>query len=207
VLVSDELLTQAEQQRRAMESGAVAAELQGFGTNGDKVVWPAAVRCAVLMGLIAAGLTLISLVLPPVALLAWFWAIGAPVIALGIYSSRFRQTRLRPGFGAQLGLLCGLAVFVCMTTVNTVGLVLFRLALHRGGAIDGQLSAMFAQMRATIQAQGGPAEASALAWIAKPEARLGLLLTMTGIVLMIYLVISAAGGAFAALLRLRSSQR
>lgn len=205
--MSEELTLQAEQQRRALESGAAADESAGGSSNTEAVVWRGAIYCAALTGGIAAALTLLSLALPPVVLLAWFWAVGAPVVALGIYSSRFRQTRIVPAFGARLGLLCGLAIFFSMTTVNTAGLLLARFAFHSAAQIDGQLAGFFAQVRTTIQAQGGPAQAQALAWLAKPEDRLGLLLAMSGLILAMYLGLSAAGGAFAALLRARSESR
>jgi hypothetical protein len=208
VLVSEELLAQAEKLRRAFDSGGVIEEPGGRPAEAtEAVVWKGAIRCAALTGLIAAGLTLLSFALPPLVLLAWFWAVGAPVVALGIYSARFRQTRIQPSFGARLGLLCGLAIFFCMTTVNTVGLLLARFVFHRAAQIDAQLVAFFAQMRTEILAQGSPAQASALAWIARPESRLGLLLAVFGIVLVMYLGLSAAGGAFAALLRSRSESR
>lgn len=183
----------------------MAGELQGADTNG--VVWPGAIRYAALAGAAAAALTLISFALPPVILVAWFWAVGAPVVIIGLYSSRFQQTRLRPGFGARLGLLCGLAVFLGMSVVNTGGLLLARFAFHAASQIDGQLAAMFAQLRSTIQAQGGPTMPSALAWLAVPENRVGLLLTMFAVLLIMYLGLSAAGGAFAVLLRSRKEQR
>lgn len=206
VVVSEELATQDEKQRRALESGSLLEDLQGRPPAAEEVVWAGAVRYAALTGAIAAGLTLLSFALPPLVLLAWFWAVGAPVIALGMYSARFRQTRIQPGFGARLGLLCGLAVFFCMTTVNTAGLVLARFVFHRAGEIDSQLALFFTQMRSTIQAQGSPAQASALAWLARPESRLGLLLAMSALLLVIYLGLSAAGGAFAALLRSRNRE-
>jgi hypothetical protein len=174
--------------------------------NAEAVVWPGAIRCAALTGAIAAGLTLLSFALPPVVLLAWFWAVGAPVVALGIYSSRYRKTRVFAGFGARLGLLCGLAIFFCMTTVNTVGLLLARYVFHSATQIDSQLAMFFSQVQSTIHAQGGPAEAATLAWLARPEARMGLLLTMSGVVLAMYLGLSAAGGAFAAMLRSRGDK-
>jgi hypothetical protein len=210
VLVSEELATQAEQQRRALESGVPGEaphNQDGGNARAEEVVWPAAIRCAALMGAIAAGLTLLSLALPPVVVLAWFWAVGAPVVALGIYSSRFSKTRILPGFGARLGLLCGLAIFFCMTMVNTAGLLMMRYVFHSAAQMDGQLAMFFAQVRSAVQTQGGPAEPQVLAWLAKPDDRMGLLLTMSGVVLAIYLGLSAAGGAFAAMLRARSQQR
>ena len=205
VTVSEELLVQSEKQRVALESGLIPSDAQAADANG--VVWSSAIRYAALAGAAAAALTLISFALPPVILIAWFWAIGAPVVIIGVYSSRFSQTRLRPGFGARLGLLCGVAIFIGMTLVNTGGLLLARFTFHAASQIDGQLAAMFAQMRSTIQAQGGPTVPAALAWLAIPENRVGLLLSMFGVLFVMYLGLSAAGGAFAVLLRSRTDQR
>lgn len=205
VTVSEELAAQADKQRVALETGLLPGDPQSADGNG--VVWSGAIRYAALAGVAAAALTLIAFALPPVILVAWFWAIGAPVVIIGVYSSRFRQTRLRPGFGARLGLLCGVAVFLGMTLVNTGGLLLARFAFHAASQVDGQLAAMFAQMRSTIQAQGGPTVPSAIAWLAVPENRVGLLLTMFGVLLIMYLGLSAAGGAFAVMLRSRSEER
>lgn len=205
VTVSEELLTQWEKQRAALESGILTGGLPGDETRA--IDWRIALRYAALAGLAAAGLTLISFALPPVLLLAWFWAIGAPVVAIGAYSAKFRDTRLRPGFGAQFGLLCGLAIFFAMSIVNTSGLLLARYVFHAATQIDGQLAAMFTQLRATIQAQGGPSQGAALAWLKIPEDRVGLLLSMFGIILFVYLGLSAAGGAFAVMLRQRSPEQ
>ncbi|HVG26621.1 MAG TPA: hypothetical protein VM865_03360 [Acidobacteriaceae bacterium] len=189
-----------------MEMGLAASELHNDSTT-DKIVWSGAIHCAALTGAVAAGLTLLSLIFPPLTLLAWLWAVGAPVIALGMYSSRFRQTRVRPGFGARLGLLCGVAVFACMTIVNTAGLLIVRFAFHAAAQLDAQLATFFAQVQTAIHTQGGPAEAPALAWLNVPENRLGLLFAMFAMGLVVYLGISAAGGAFAALLRSRTDPR
>jgi hypothetical protein len=196
---------EAQKQRAVLDSG-LAADLLGNG-HPDAVVWPAAIRYAVLAGALAAALNLLSFAVPPVILLAWFWAIGAPVVVLGIYSSKIRPPRLRAGFGARLGLLCGLANAFGMSVINACGLVLARFVFHNSAQIDSQLAAMFTQLHTTIQQQGGPAQASLLNWLNIPEDRLGLILIMSAIALVIYLGLSALGGAFAALLRSRAETR
>lgn len=201
ITVSEELLTEAQKQRAVLDSGLAAGIL---GSRPDAVVWPAAIRYATLAGALAAALAMISFALPPVALLAWFWAIGAPVVVLGVYNSKIRPTQLRAGFGARLGLLCGLAIFFSMSAVKAGGLVLDRFVFHNAAQIDSALAAMFAQLRTQIQQQANPAQASVLAWLNIPEDRLGLLLLMSAFVLIIYLGLSALGGAFAALLRSRA---
>jgi hypothetical protein len=204
ITVSEELLAEAHKQRAVLDAGLGGGVL---GSHPDAVVWPAAIRYAALAGAIAAVLTLVSFALPPVIFLAWFWAIGAPVVVLGVYNAKIRPANLRAGFGARLGLLCGLAIFFAMSAINACGLVFARFVFHSAAQIDGQLANLFAQLRTAIQQQGGPAQASALAWLKIPEDRLGLLLLMSAFVLLIYLGLSAVGGAFAALLRSRSETR
>jgi uncharacterized membrane protein YvlD (DUF360 family) len=178
-----------------------------LGSHPDAVIWPAAIRYAALAGALAAVLTLVSFALPPVIFLAWFWAIGAPVVVLGVYNAKIRPANLRASFGARLGLLCGLAIFFAMSVINACGLVFARFVFHNAAQIDGQLASLFTQLRTAVQQQGGPAQAPVLAWLNIPEDRLGLLLLMSAFVLLIYLGLSALGGAFAALLRSRSETR
>jgi hypothetical protein len=201
VTVSEELIAEAQKQRAALDSG-LAAGILGASAP-DAILWPGAVRYAALAGAVAAALTLISFALPPVILLAWFWAIGAPVVVLGVYSSKFRPAHLTAGFGARVGLLCGLAIFFAMSAMNASALVTARYVFHASAQIDSQLAAMFTQLRTTLQQQGGPAQAPVLAWLSIPEDRIGLILIMSGFVLMLYLGLSAIGGAFAAVLRSR----
>lgn len=200
----EELLAQAQKQRAAFDSGGISGLPAAI--HPDAAAWPVAIRYAALAGLLAAALTVVAFVVPPVILLAWFWAVGAPVVVLGIYASKLRPPRLRAGFGARLGLLCGLAIAFAMSVINVCGLVLARFVFHNR-QIDAQLTAMFTQMRSTIQQQGGAAQTPVLAWLNFPEDRLGLLLMMSAFVLLLYLGLSALGGAFAALLRSRSEAR
>jgi hypothetical protein len=204
ITVSEELLAEAQKQRTVLDSSLADGVL---GAHPDAVVWPAAVRYAALAGALAAALTLVSFALPPVILLAWFWAIGAPVVVLGVYNAKIRPPQLRAGFGARLGLLCGLAIFFAMSSINACGLIFARFVFHNAAQIDSQLAAMFTQLRTTIQQQGNPAQASVLAWLNIPEDRLGLLLMMSAFVLILYLGLSALGGAFAALLRSRAETK
>jgi hypothetical protein len=200
--VSEELLLQAQKQRAATDAGLSVA-LPG-SVHPDGIVWPAAIRYAALAGGLAAALTVVAFAVPPIILLAWFWAIGAPVVVLGIYHAKLRPARLRAGFGARLGLLCGLAIAFCMSIINAAALVLARYVFHVS-AVDTQLASLFAQMRSNPQLQGNPAQATILNYLNIPEYRAGLLLVMSGFALVLYLGLSALGGAFAAMLRSRSN--
>ena len=204
ITISEELLAEAQKQRAVLDAGLAGGVL---GSQPDAVVWPVAIRYAALAGAVAAALTLVSFALPPVELLTWFWAIGAPVVVLGVYNSKIRPTQLRAGFGARLGLLCGLAIFFAMSAIGACGLVVARFVFHSAARVDNYLAAIFAQLRTAVQQQGGPAQAPVLAWLNIPEYRIGLLLWMVTFLLILYLALSALGGAFAALLRSHSETR
>src|ERR1700678_4148711 len=114
VLLSQELLEQAAVSAEADRAanlgpehieGVPAANFAEAGLpsldTGDptSVDWTEAVRIAGLSGLVALGLDLLSMFIPPVLLLAMIWALIAPIVILGIYCSRRKHTRIRAGFG------------------------------------------------------------------------------------------------------------
>jgi hypothetical protein len=204
VVLSEELRDQAAEGERAAADSAEASKTP----SPEAVVWRGAIMAALLAGGVAAGLTLISLAVPAVVLFTWLWAVGAPVVALGIYSSRFRSTRISPGFGARLGLLCGLAIALANATINTIGLLISRYVLHRAAEFDGQLAAFYAQVSASTVARSGKDAAEPFVKLLTiPEFRAGILLSSIGVFIGGYLLFSAAGGAFAGMLRARSQPK
>jgi predicted RNA-binding Zn-ribbon protein involved in translation (DUF1610 family) len=206
VQLSEELREQIDQQISAQHAAANPstnpAPLPTAPTNA--IVWRGAIQIAGLAGAIAAALTLLAFALPPISLLSFFWFISAPIIVLGIYSSRHRLTRITTGFGARLGLLTGLAILAASTTLDTIGLVFERFVFHSTADIDKQIATLFTQMHATITAQPGPASKAALDMLAIPEFRAGILLASITLCLGIYLAFSATAGAFAGYLRSRT---
>jgi len=212
VLLSEELREQA-----AVAGEAPAATLPdsvpaGNGNFADAgltsldtgdlttVDWSEAVRVAGLGGLIALGLGLLSIAIPPISLLELLWALIAPIVVLGIYCSRRKQTHIRPGFGARLGLVTGLAIALSMFTVDALRLIFNRFVFHRGAEIDATLATAFATIR---DAQAGQPP---LPYINSPipEFRVGLILFGFGLSLCFYLVYAVISGAFGGLLRSRS---
>jgi hypothetical protein len=206
VQLSEELREQIDQQISAQHAAAnpPTEPIPQPVTPSTAIVWRGAIQYAGLAGAVAATLSLLTFALPAVFLLFFFWFISAPIIVLGVYSSRFRLTRITTGFGARLGLLTGLAILIATTTLNTIGLVLERFIFHSTADIDVQLATLFTQMHATITATPGPAAKAALDMLAIPEFRAGILLTSIGIGLAFYLAFSATAGAFAGYLRSRS---
>ncbi len=188
---------------------APALPTAGLASDPDAVLWRGALQLAGLAGAIAAALSLTTLVFAPLILLSWFWAVGAPIVVLGLYAARFPLTRISAAFGAQLGLLTGLAIALANTALDTLELFLARFVFHNSGTIDGFYTAFIAQMQA--RAHADPASAAALSQFMGlfnvPEFRVGMVLSMALVFFLMYLCFSALGGAFAGFLRSRSSPR
>jgi predicted RNA-binding Zn-ribbon protein involved in translation (DUF1610 family) len=206
VQLSEELRDQIDQQINAQQA---AANLLGQPvpqpiTPSNAIVWRGAIQCAGLAGAISAALALLSFAIPPVALLSFFWFVTAPIIVLGVYSSRFRKTQITTGFGARLGLLTALAMVIVTSTLDTIGLVLERFVFHSTTEIDSQVNNLFTQMHTNFAAQPGPVAKAAIDMLAIPEFRAGILLTSFFLCLGFYLAYSATAGAFAGYLRSRS---
>lgn len=206
VQLSEELRDQIDQQISAQQSAAnpSAEPIPQPATPSHAIIWRGAIQTAGLAGAVAAALTLISFALPPVSALSFMWLISAPIVVLGVYTSRFRKTLITTGFGARLGLLTGLAILVATTTLNTIALVLERFVFHSTAEIDTQIANAFTQMHTSITEQSGPAAKVALDMLTIPEFRAGLLLTSITLGLAFYLAFSATAGAFAGYLRSRT---
>jgi hypothetical protein len=193
------------EQAALAQAAPEASAPEAVNSPTDAVVWSGAIHCAGLAGAIAAALTLLSFAVPPVAVASFFWAISAPIIIVGIYSSRYRKTRITTGFAARLGLLCGLAMLLSVLSLDTIHLCLLRFAFHAAAPIDGQIAYFFAQEQTLITAQTGAAAAApVLRMFTVPEFRAGILLGLSAFVVSIYLLFSTVAGAFAGFLRARA---
>ncbi len=211
VRLSEELRDQIEEQMAAQQGGAGPATPSEahLVTPSHSVAWRGAIQTAALAGAISAGLSLLSFAMAPVSLLSFCWFLSAPIVVLGIYSSRFRQTRITPGFGAKLGILTALAIFLATASLNTIGLVLERFVLHSAGEIadiDSQLNKMFEQLHTNFAAQSQQSARMLTDMLAVPEFRAGILLASIFLCLLLYLAYSATAGAFAGYLRSRSAR-
>lgn len=202
VRLSEELSAEMEQQRDAAAVGDAASAPAAATADTGAINWRGALRCAALAGAIAGALALLSIPLPGIFLLALFWALTAPVVTLGIYAARFRVSRIRPGFGARFGLLCGLAVLAAMATVNTSSILVQRFVLHHTVEFDTLMAHQIAQLQTTVAQQAGnPASAPLAGALHDAEFRAGLWLSSLAMMSVLYLVFSMAGGSFAGMLR------
>ena len=206
VQLSEELRDQIDQQISAQQAAAnpLAQPIPPPTAPSNSIVWRVAIQCAGLAGGIAAALDLLSFALPPITLLSFFWFIAAPIIVMGVYSSRFRKTRITAGFGARLGVLTGLAILVVTSTLNTIGLVLERFVFHSTAELDTQIEKLFAQVHTNFATQSPQSVKIMNDMLAIPEFRAGILLSSIFFGLVLYLAYSATAGAFAGYLRSRS---
>jgi uncharacterized Zn finger protein (UPF0148 family) len=213
VRLSEEMREQAEQQAAAAAAASLDPDLPGGSrpqvervSEPTAVVWPGAIQCAALAGVLAALLTLLAFPLPPVSLLGLLWSLVAPIVVLGIYAARFPRTHITAGFGFRVGLLSGLGIFLASITIHTVALVLARFAFHDGASIDGPLDQVFAQMRTSLVARSGSSDADVqylINRLAIPEFRAGLLLAGASMMLAMYLAYSSLLGGLAGYMRSR----
>ena len=200
VLLSEELLTQVETQAKAAEEGAVGPVMR----EPASMVWAGALRCIGLAGAVAALLTGLSAVIPPVILLALLWAIISPVVVIGLFQSRFSLVPITTGFGARLGLLTGLAVGVVLSVAYTIVLLVLRFGTHGRGMVefDGRWNSMLAQQQAVASSDPFSAQLLLLAQNV-PEFRAGITLVSIACLIALLLAITTAGGAFAGFVRSR----
>ena len=206
VQLSEELRDQIDQQISAQHAAAnpVADAVPQPATPSHAIVWRGAIQCAGLAAALAAAFALLSFALPAVTLLSFFWFVSAPIVVLGVYSSRFRKTRITTGFGARLGLLTGLFMLIVTSALNTIGLVLQRFVFHSTSELDAQISKLFEQLHANFSTQSQQAVKIMSDMLAIPEFRAGILLTSICFGLAFYLAYSATAGAFAGYLRSRA---
>jgi len=196
VLLSEDLKTQAE---LIGQPGALDPTTPPPPTDPTAIVWSGAINLALLAGAVAALLDLASLLLPGLDIFALLWAFGAPIIVLGVYSSRFRTSRIQPVFGARLGLLCGLAIVLASSVVAAGRMLFERLVYHAAGPMPD----FVAQLRTQANTQYGH-DAPFLQYLGIPEFQVGLLFASMAFTIGIYLVLSMAGGAFTGFLRSRA---
>ena len=217
IFLSEELQEEAALQVQQYSERTAAAEVAEPSTAGSEDAsrserrrlrrehragasrWPLAVEYALLSSGIALGMDLVGLVLGPVLVLAWLWAVSAPILTVGFYNNRSHSTPLSPGFAARLGLLTGLLVSAGGALAVVVDLVWSRFIL-KNDIVATQVTAAVAQVRASTEAQSGAAAAPVLHLLGIPEFRVGFLLWVGAVSAAMYLVVAVSTAGVAGLL-------
>jgi hypothetical protein len=186
-----------------------AAELTATSTTGAapppsprQVEWKTAIRCALLVAVVAAALTLIAVRFEAISPLSWLWTVSGSLITLALYQKRRPQAWMDAMVGARIGVVVGFVLIACLAVAMAAGGLVARYALHNMAGFDAQLTQ---QLHAQIQhaLATSPQAKSVQGFLYTPEFRAGMMLTGFGLIAGILLVLSIAGGAVGGLMRTR----
>jgi hypothetical protein len=211
VVLSEEFRDQLEQQQLAANSPD-APPPSDFLADPAAVIWSRAIQFAGLAGLVYVGLSSLSMALLPLQLLTALWVLGAPIVVLGVYCARIPKTQVTTTFGAQIGMLTGLAISLGSALINTITLLIMRFGLHSADSFEIPFSAAIEQIRKQQLAQSTSPDATAIAQhlfdqLKIPEFRVGFLFAAVLFLFLLYIVYTAAAGAFSGLLRSKARTR
>jgi len=167
-----------------------------------RVEWKTAIRCAGLVAVVAAGLSLVATRIPLVSPLSSLWTISGSLIAVGLYQRRRPTAWMDVGIGVRIGIVVGLALVTCLAVSMAGAGLVARYGLHSMAGFDAELTAqLHAQIEKAAAANAQPE--AMMRYLYSPEFRAGMMLTGFAMVSGILLVLSAVGGAVGGLLRMR----
>jgi len=168
----------------------------------QQVEWKTAIRCAVLVGGVAAALSLLSAQVQAVSALGWLWTLSGSLIALALYQRRRPKAWMDAGVGARIGVVVGLALVTGFAIATAVGGLVARYGLHSMAGFDAELTQMLhAQVEKASATTPQPPEV--VQFLFSPEVRAGMMLAGFAIVSGFLLLLSTVGGAVVGLLRMR----
>ena len=166
------------------------------------VEWKTAIRCAALVAIVAAALSVAGTRFPMVSALSSLWIISGALITVGLYQRRRPLALMDAGVGARIGLVAGLALVTCLGVSMSVAGLVARFGLHSMAAFDAQLTE---QLHTQIEkaAAANPAPPELIRFMYSPEFRAGIMLAGFAMVAGALLLLSALGGAVGGMLRTR----
>jgi hypothetical protein len=168
----------------------------------QQVEWKTAMRCALLVAVIAAGLNQVASRFQAVSLVSLLWIVSGSMITLALYQRRRPLAWMDARVGARIGLVAGLALVACLGIAMAAGGAVSRYALHSMAGTDAQLTEMmrmeFAQLNAI-----NPVPAWFRTFFFTPEFKAGIMLAGFGIMSGFLLVLSTVGGALGGFMRMR----
>jgi hypothetical protein len=186
------------------QTGAPEADTTGAvpPPRPRQVEWKTAMRCALLVAGIAAGLSLLAARVELVSPISWLWTISGSMITLALYQRRRPLAWMDAGIGARIGIVVGLALVVCLGIAAAVGGLVARYGMHSMAGFDAQLTQLVhAQMEKALATAPEPPEVQQFFY--SPEVRAGMMLAGFAMVSGVLLLLSTVGGAVGGLLRMR----
>ena len=168
----------------------------------QRVEWKTAIRCAALVAVIAAALSVLSAKVQLVSPLTWLWTVSGSLITLALYQKRRPQAWMDAGVGARIGVVVGLALMACFAVAMSAAGLVARYGLHSMAGFDADLTQM---LHAQIQkaAATAPEPPEVIRSLYSPEVRAGMMLAGFAMLSGFLVVLSTVGGAVGGFLRTR----
>ncbi len=162
-----------------------------YAPQGSAVQWDLAWKGALLAGVGAAILTAI----PFVSLGCCLWMLGAGVLSVAMYRKRVPGILITPGMGMKLGALAGVFGFMINAVVTVLSFSLFRSNSDFRRALQEQMEKQMAnnpdpKAQAMVQ--------HFMDWMSTPQGAATLVVLVLVVLGVVFIVISAAGGALGA---------
>jgi len=153
------------------------------------IQWNLAWKSTLLLGIGAAALFTLSA--PVIQMLAFGWILAAGFFAARLYRRNVAHSVLTPGMGMKLGALTGLFGALPIAIMSLASFAAIRTSTEMRQAIEEQ---MRKQMPANADPKLQEMMQNMLAWVSTPQGAA----TMAAFLLLVFVVLSAAGGALGA---------
>jgi hypothetical protein len=162
-----------------------------YSNQPGAIQWQLAWKGAVLSGLAASVLTAI----PLVSLGFLFWMIGAGALSVSLYRRHVPGMPLTSGMGMKIGALAGLFAFLANAIVTVSAFVVLRNSGNLRAALDEQ---MRKQLAGNADPKVQQMMQNMLDFMSTPQGAVTLIAFVLAIMGVIFVVLTAAGGAIAA---------
>ena len=153
------------------------------------IQWSLAWKSALLLGI--GGAALFTLSAPVIQMLAFGWILAAGFFAAHLYRRNVAHAGLTPGMGMKLGALTGVFGALPIATMAMASFAAIRSSSEMRQAMEEQ---MRKQMPANADPRMQEMMQNMLAWVSTPRGAA----TMAAFLLLVFVVLSAAGGALGA---------
>jgi hypothetical protein len=168
----------------------------------QQVEWKTAIRCALLVAIVAAVLSVLSARVQLVSPLTWLWTVSGSMITLALYQKRKPLAWMDAGIGARIGVVVGLALVSCLAVAMAGAGLVARFGLHNMAGFDAELTqALHAQVEKAAATTPEPPDV--VRFLYSPEVRAGIMLAGFAMVSGVLLVLSTVGGALGGFMRMR----
>ncbi len=162
-----------------------------YAPQGNAIHWDLAWKGALLAGVGAAILTAI----PFVSIGCCLWMLGAGVLSVSMYRKRVPGTLITPGMGMKLGALAGVFGFMVNAVMTVLSFVVFRSSSDFRRAMQEQLEK---QMASNPDPKAQAMVKHFMDWMSTPQGAATFVVLMLIVLGVVFIVITAAGGALGA---------